>query len=124
MKTFIHLIALFSMSSLALVSDAADPDCGGVDSWVTNMSLAYLKNQGVTDSETLDFTRTNVIRLASKDIGNKLYRQVYLIEFAETSGNKIKVISMHDAGDEECSMSDVQVFVLSAEVDCIIPGNP
>ncbi|RQR33945.1 MULTISPECIES: hypothetical protein [unclassified Burkholderia] len=92
---------------------AADPDCAGLDRWPTSMAFVKLKNAGLTDNDKLDFNKTKTVRLASERIGNDLYRQVHHVVFTEKSGETIEVITASDASREECSMSDVEVFVIS-----------
>jgi hypothetical protein len=53
------------------------------------------------------------VRLASEKVGKDLYRQVYDITFYEKTGSKIEVITSSKASNEECSMSGVDVFVVS-----------
>lgn len=110
MKFLIVFILLFLFSSLTF---AKDPDCTGVDQWPTSMAFVHLKNAGITDNNKLDFSKTKTVRLASEKIGKDLYRQVHRITFIEKSGNTIEVITVNEASKEECSMSDVDVFVVS-----------
>jgi hypothetical protein len=109
-KLWISIILLILSPSLALT---ADPDCTGVDRWPTKMAFVHLKNAGLTDNNKLDFTKTKTIRLASEKIGKDLFRQVHYIIFTEKSGNAIEVITSNEASNEECSMSGVDVFVIS-----------
>ena len=105
------IIALLWLSSgLAF---AGSLNCTGVDSWATNMAFVHLKNAGLTDNDRLDFTKTKVVRLASEKIGKDLYRQLHLVTFTQKTGEIIEVITSNDASHEECSMSGVQVFVIS-----------
>ena len=92
---------------------AEDPDCSGVNRWPTNMAFVHLKNAGIIDNSKIDFTRTKTVRLASERIGEDLYRQVHDVKFAEQSGNIIEVITVNNVSSEECSMSGVDVFVIS-----------
>ena len=114
--TAIMLIAL--SPSLAFTKD---PDCTGVDRWPTNMAFVHLKNAGITDNKRIDFTKTKSIRLASEKIGKDLYRQVHHITFIEKSGNTIEVITSNEVSDEECSMSNVDVFVISHHLGKPVP---
>lgn len=109
-KLLLFLVLLVSFSSLAFTKD---PDCTGVDSWPTSMAFVHLKNAGLTDNNKLDFTKTKTIRLASEKIGENLYRQIHYIIFTDKSGNSIEVITNNEASHEECSMSGVDVFVVS-----------
>lgn len=110
MKLLIAITLLFLFPSLAF---SKDPDCTGVKRWPTKMAFVHLKNAGLTDNNKLDFSKTKTIRLASEKIGNDLYRQIHHITFTEKSGNKIEVIASNEASNEECSMSGVDVFVVS-----------
>ena len=90
---------------------ANGPDCGG--SWPTNMAFVLLKNAGITDNSKIDFSKTKTVRLASERIGKGLYHQIYDVVFTEHSGRTIEAIAVHDASNEECSMTGVQLFVIS-----------
>ena len=107
------LMAIILLILSPLLAFTKDPDCAGVDRWPTNMAFVHLKNAGLTDNNRLDFTKTKTIRLASEKIGKDLYRQIYYIIFTEKSGNTIAVITINEASNEECSMSGVDVFVVS-----------
>ena len=108
-------IALVLLLATGAVS-AKEPDCTGAERWPAASAFVYLKNAGMTDNARLDFTKTRVSRLASEKIGKDLYRQVHLIDFTEKTGKAIQVITSNEASSEECSMSGVQVFVVSARL--------
>ncbi len=110
MKMLTVTILLILSTSCAF---AKDPDCAGIDRWPTSMAFVHLKNSGITDNYKVDFNKTKTIRLASEKISKDLYRQVHLVKFTEKSGNTIEVITINDASSEECSMSGVEVFVIS-----------
>ena len=109
------LLALLSLTNVPAKAQriVAHPDCAGVDSWAATMAFVHLKNAGMTDNAKIDSTKTTVVRLASEQIGNDLYRQVHNVKFIEKSGNVIEVITMNDASHQECSMSAVDVFVVA-----------
>lgn len=90
-----------------------DPNCTGVGSWPASMAFSHLRNAGLTNFDGVDFAKTQVVRLASEQIGKDLYRQLHDITFTEKSGAVIEVITMNDASHEECSMSGVDVFVVA-----------
>lgn len=113
-QTAFLLILLLTLPSSVL---AAPPDCGGPNNWAANMAYGYLKNAGLVRNDTTDFSKTRVTNLASEKIGKKdLYRQVYKVTFTELSGKELEVITVSDASHEECSMSGVEVFVVSKEL--------
>jgi hypothetical protein len=92
------------------------PDCSGVDRWATNMVFVHLRNAGIVDNERVDFSKTVTTQLASERTGKDLWRQVHLVTITENSGKVIQAISINDASYEECSMSAVDVFVVSKHV--------
>ncbi len=105
------LLVLFASSVFA-----GHPDCSGIERWTTSMAFVHLKNAGLTNNEKLDFTKTITMRLASEKIAEDLYIQVHHVVFTEKSGNKIEVITRNEASNEECSMSGVDVFVISKKL--------
>lgn len=77
------------------------------------MAYSYLKNAGILHSDNVDFAKNRAVRLASEKIGKDLYRQVHRITFVKKSGQPIVAITVSDASHIECSMSDVDVYVVS-----------
>jgi hypothetical protein len=116
-RLLVSIILLLILFPSLVFAEA--PDCTGVDRWPTSMAFVKLKNEGLTDNNKLDFTKTKTIRLASEKIGKDLYRQVHYIVFTEKSGNTIEVITVSEASNEECSMGDVDVFVISKHLGSI-----
>jgi ethanolamine ammonia-lyase large subunit len=102
-----------SHSAVAQQRADAHPDCAGVDNWAARMAFTHLKNAGLIENSTVDFKKTHVTRLASQQLGKDLYRQVHDVKFTEKSGNVIEIITMNDASHQECSVSGVDVFVVS-----------
>jgi hypothetical protein len=97
------------------------PDCSGRDRWPANGAFVFLKNSGVTSNEKVDFSKTEIMRMASEKVGKDkmskedLYNQVYHITFFEKNGNKISVITRSDATETECSMGKVDVYLISTQ---------
>lgn len=108
-----YLAVLFALGSFTPVAAAKHPDCAGVERWATSMAFGHLKNANITNNDALDFTKTKTVRLASEKIGKDLYRQIHHITFTEKSGRKIEVITSNNASNVECSMSGVEVFIVS-----------
>ena len=108
-----YIVIIFLLLTTSPVSADA-PDCKG---WPTTMAFVLLKNAGITNNKKIDFDKTKTIRLASEKIGNDLYRQIHHITFTEKTGKVIEVISSNDASNEECSMSDVEVFIINKQLD-------
>jgi hypothetical protein len=111
LSLLVVLIACISAIAQPQAEKAHGPDCSG--GWPTNMTFVQLKNAGLADNKGIDFSKTKTVRLASEKIGKDLWRQVYLVIYAKKSGGTIEAIAVHDASQEECSMSGVEVFVVS-----------
>lgn len=95
---------------------AKSPDCAYPEGWPSSMAFTYLKNAGLVNNEVLDFTKTTTKRLASEKIDKDLYRQVHLVRFFKKTGEQVVVITVNDASHEECSMSGVDVYVVSKQL--------
>jgi hypothetical protein len=113
------LCFMLAVTTAAIAQSQSDkthgPDCRG--SWPTNMAFVHLKNAGLIDNSSTDFAKTKTLRLASEKIGKDLWHQVYQITFTLKSGDTIDAIAVHDASQEECSMSGVEVFVVSRHLN-------
>ncbi len=81
------------------------------------MAFVHLKNAGLADNSSIDFPKTKTSRLASEKVGKDLWRQVYHVTFTKKSDETIEAIAVHDASLEECSMSGVEVFVVSKHLN-------
>lgn len=103
-------ICLQSTSSYAATKD---PDCTHPDAWPSGMAFTHLKNAGAIQAGELDSAKTSVVRLASQKTGKNLYRQVHRVHFTKISGEVLTVITVNDVSTQECSMSDVDVYLVS-----------
>lgn len=114
MRRFVYRFIM--MLTLALPSfwvSAKPPDCTSANAWPAAMAFTYMKNSGIVSNDDLDFKKTLVTRLASEKIGKDLYRQVHLVRFIKNSGEAIEAITVNEASREECSMSGVDVYLIS-----------
>jgi hypothetical protein len=107
---------LFLMLAVVQTAFAASPDCSHPDDWAAKMAFVHLKNAGLVNSETNDFSKTKVIRLASEKTGKDLYRQIHKVIFTDKLGNTIEVITINDASQVECSMGGVEVLLVSKDL--------
>lgn len=110
-KIVILFIALTPMAA-----SAAAPDCSGIQNYPASMALSYLINTKSVTADNIVGTATQVTRLASNRVSADLYRQIYYIVFKENSGKHLGVITISDASPEECSMGDVELFVIRTHV--------
>src|SRR5215475_8016598 len=95
---------------------AKDPDCGGPNHWPAAMVFAAMKNAKIVTNDQIDFNRTQATRIASEKIGPDLWRQVHLVRYFRRDGSALEAIAVSDSSQEECSMGDVQTFVISEKV--------
>ncbi|MGF6733239.1 hypothetical protein OKW50_005384 [Paraburkholderia youngii] len=113
MKRTVVALLLSLPALLCAAQSQPEPQC---DRWPTNIAEGRLKKAGLLGN--IDYTKTKAVQLASEKIGKsedgeQLRREVYHITFHEENGDKVKVIAVNDAGEFECSMSAVEVFVVS-----------
>src|SRR5689334_19029078 len=113
MKSLFFLIVVVAMPALTKpeANSTHGPDCSG--GWPTNMTFVQLKNAELADNSSVDFSKTRTLRIASEKVGKDLWHQVYHVTFTKKSGEKVEAIAVNDASQEECSMSGVEVFVVS-----------
>lgn len=108
-------LLVFALPAIAQSVSAHGPDCSG--GWPTNMAQGTLKNAGLLKNDEIDFARTKTTRLASEIKKKDLWHQVYLVTFFKKSGGEIQAIVIHDASIEECSMTGVDVYVISRHLE-------
>ena len=107
MKKFL-IVTLFAV--LPILSFAKGPDCY---SWPMNISEGWLKKVGIVDNINLDESKTKITLLASEKKAKGLYTQIYHFIFYDTTGNTYEIITNSDASYKECSMSGVDVYLIS-----------
>ncbi|PIT66063.1 hypothetical protein BHC56_09730, partial [Snodgrassella alvi] len=61
----------------------------------------------------LDESKTKSTLLASEKKAKGLYTQIYHFIFYDTTGNTYEIITNSDASYEECSMSGVDIYLIS-----------
>ncbi len=103
-------IAIMTLVMVPLFSLAKSPDC---HSWPMNMAEAWLKNSGIVDITHLDESKTEVKLLASEPKGKNRYTQIYRFIFHGKDGKTYQVITNSDASNEECSISQVDSYLVS-----------
>ena len=114
-NSLIKFCACFLLLSYSACAYATTPDCTDPDAWPCSMAFTYLKNAGILNNDELNYSKTQITRLSSEKIGKDLYRQIHLIRFTKISGAKLVVITINDASNIECSMSDVAVYLVTKE---------
>lgn len=111
-----RLAILFGLAVVPTLALARTPDCTNPDAWPAGMTFTHLKNAGVINNDTLDFKKTKVTRLASEKVGRDLYRQVHLVRFFKISGESILAIAINEVSSQECSMSNVDAYLVSSRL--------
>lgn len=104
------LVFSFFLPVMAL---AGNPDCSAPDNYAASVVFGYLKNNGLTTNNKIDWNRTKVTELAHQKIGKDLYKQVHLVIYMEKSGKKFAVIAINDASSQECSMTGPDLYLVS-----------
>ncbi len=107
------MIVCFALAAISGCTIANPPDCTSPDAWPAGMAFTHLKNESLINKDTLDFKNTKLTRLTSEEIGKDLYRQVHLVRFPKISGEPIMAITVNEVSSQECSMSNVDVYVIS-----------
>jgi hypothetical protein len=111
--TITSLIAYAVTLTVAVPACASQPpQCDKPGQWPSNMAFVHLKNRGVTTNESIDFSKTKVLRIASEQVNDAIHRQVHLITFTEIDGGTVETITISDATINECSMSNVDVYLV------------
>ena len=106
MKKFL-IVTLLAV--LPILSFAKGPDCY---SWPMNMSEVWLQNAGIVAIDKLNESKTKITLLASEKKAKGLYTQIYHFIFYDEKGNTYETITKNDASYKECSMSDVDVYLI------------
>ena len=107
------LLLVTLLAVLPILSFAKGPDC---DSWPMNISEGWLQNAGIVDVINLDESKTKITLLASEKKAKGLYTQIYHFIFYDSIGNSYEIITNNDASYKECSMSDVDIYLISKRV--------
>ena len=107
------LLLVILLAVLPILSFAKGPDC---DSWPMNMSEGWLQNAGIVDIINLDESKTKITLLASEKKAKGLYTQIYHFIFYDKIGNSYEIITNNDASYEECSMTGVDIYLISKRV--------
>ena len=109
MRYFPFILLLISHVSFA----SEHPECDSPNNWAAMIAFSHLKNEGLINNTDIDLDKTLVKRIASEEIRKDLYRQVHEVNFHKKIGTQIKVITVNNASQEECSMSSVEIFLVS-----------
>lgn len=104
------LITTISMIFFPYSLMAKPLDC---HSWPMSMAEVWMKNAGIVDIVNLDESKTEIKLLASDKKEKDLYTQVYHFIFHDKQGNTYQIITKNDASSEECSMSEVNSYLIS-----------
>jgi hypothetical protein len=114
MKVFVRAIIIGTFVSSSAF--AVEPRCDGPNNWPAANTFAQMKNSGLIKNNLADFKLTKVERIASEKIGKDLWKQVHLVKYFRKDGSVLKAIAVANASLEECSMSDVKIYIVSGEL--------
>jgi hypothetical protein len=88
-----NLSLIILLSIFPILSFAKAPDCY---SWPMNMTKMWMRNARIVDFKNLEESKTKITLLAS-----------------EKKGNTYEVITKSDSSYEECSISNVNSYLIS-----------
>jgi hypothetical protein len=74
-----------------------------------------LKNAGMLDPDSVDFHHATSRTIASQAIGKNLWRQVFHVTWPLKSGKNFEAIVVENVSNDECSMSEPQIFLISRQ---------
>lgn len=110
---------------IPVAATAREPDCARADAWPAAMAVVHLQNAGLIVSGQIDPAKTRVKRLASERIARNRYRQVHLVSLTSTEAESLSAITVNEASLQECSLSPVDVYVVSRHLgDLTKPQAP
>ncbi|SER18994.1 hypothetical protein SAMN05216522_113104 [Rosenbergiella nectarea] len=104
--------ALFFLALTPLFASAKNSsnDC---HSWPMNMAEVWLKNSGFIKIPDIDESRTEVKLLSSEKKPHNLYTNIFKFVFYTKDHKKFEVITQNDASDDECSITEVNSYLVS-----------
>ena len=115
------IFALFIAISVSAV--AKEPNCTSPDAWPGGMAFTHLKNAGLLGDQAVDASKTRVRLIASEKIGKDLFRQVHLVDFSIKTGEQLSAITVNEVSSQECSMSNVDVYLVSKQLGNYTAGK-
>jgi hypothetical protein len=104
----LSLLILLVLSPI--LSFAKAPDC---HNWPMSMAEAWMQNAEIVDIPSIDESKTKIKLLALGKKKQGLYTQIYHFIFYDRKGSSYEVITKNEASDDECSMSDVDSYLIS-----------
>ncbi|CAM3967667.1 hypothetical protein [Vibrio aerogenes] len=105
--TILILLILQSYSSLA----QPETTC---HTWPMEIAKSWLKDRKIIESENiLDASKTQFRKLASEDLKEGLYTDIYFFSFFDKHGKEYDLITQNISSDEECSISEVNIYMVS-----------
>ena len=116
MSTFATALALLMITGAPAKGPGPVPNCTGTGNWPASMVFVALKNAKLVTNDQIDFGKTQVSQIASERVNKDLWRQVLLVQYYRKDGTMLEAIAVSDASHDECSMSDVQTYIISEKL--------
>ena len=114
MKTIsILLIILLSIG----LAHASHPDCANSKGWARSLGYYYFKKAKLLRPGDFDHKRLHVIRLASEQVDDDLFRQVHYFSYEKLNGENISLVLTNAASSSECPLGSVNAYVVSQVLD-------
>jgi hypothetical protein len=91
-------------------------DCAQPERYAPSMVQAGLKNEGLLESEDIDFTKTRVTLLAQEKLKKDLYKQIQKVVFVKKNGSELEAIAENEVSSEECSVGKLKIYLIQKEL--------
>ena len=92
------------------VDENSNNDC---HRYPMNVAQVWLKNSKIVDIKDLNLDKTMGEKLSSEKIKKNLWNNVFRFIFTDKSNNKYELITRNVTSYEECSISDVEIYMVS-----------
>lgn len=128
-RTLVFTASLLCVTAFALTASAftaaPQPDCAHPEGWPASVAFGFLRDDSQIDTGRIDGNKTKVTRLASEQTGEDAFVQIHLVQFfGQDSEPVVRVITVNEAASDECSLSSVDVYVVTEKMGLYTKGYP
>ena len=114
LKYSLFSVLLLSTHAIAnmhhITEDDDNHDC---HRYPMNVVQVWLKNSKIIDISNLNFDKTMGEKLSSEKIRRNLWNNIFHFVFVDNNNNSYEIITRNIASNEECSISDVEIYMIS-----------
>ena len=107
------IVSCISMPVLAEMHHVDENNNNDCHRYPMKVSKGWLQNNNIVSIQDLNLDKTMGEKLSSEKIKKNLWNNVFRFIFIDKSNNKYELITRNVASDEECSISDVEIYMIS-----------